>query len=231
MKISHRIAAAALVGASALAVLAPAAQAAPESEDITTQWYVDFLERDPATLAGDRGRAYWVTQIDAGLRPSDALWAITHSNEYHVNEVTDLYQGLLARTPDAGASYWVNGLNAGSFPLEWVAQNILASPEYAQLNEEGGLVNAWYADILDRTAGAGEVAYWEGRLAAVGPLTTVREIYYASEAVEERIETHYENLLGRPADGGGLTYWYPREVESDINVQVLIASTPEYAAR
>ena len=44
-----------------------------------------------------------------------------------------------------------------------------------------------------------------------------------------RITNTYQALLGRDPSPGEINYWYPKEVGADINVAVLIASTPEYA--
>lgn len=217
--------------AGATLVAAPAATAASTATTVEA-WYADFLSRDADADAGSR---YWVDQIDADARASDQVWAITHSEEYHRNDITFSYAISLGREPDAGAHYWLEGANAQRFPLEWVAQNVAASPEaVAAANGRGDLIATWYYTALSaggdvRIPSPGEVAYWQGRVRAVGALGAYRELYYTPEAISYRVEGWYLGLLNREPSPGEVAYWYPKEVESDINVGVLIASTDEYA--
>ncbi len=172
--------------------------------------------------------------------PADVLWTITHSREYVEREIARYYNEHLRRAPDRGASSWVEGAVAGRFPLEWVEQNIMASPEYWEVHYgsilgDGYPVTYWYYDVLGRSTGAsdGERAYWADRSRRIGRLGALREVWYSDEAVRHRINEHYKDLLYRfeGADIAGLNYWSPKERESDINVQVLLASTPEYRSK
>ena len=112
-----------------------------------------------------------------------------------------------------------------------------ACPEYTgDPGRRGSLIEAWFTSPAGSPVGyreptPGEVAYWTGRVRAVGALVAFREIYYTPEAVTYRIEQWYSLLLQRYPDDRERAYWYPREVEPDVNVGVLIASTPEYAAK
>lgn len=226
--------AAALAAAALLApltlVAAPAATAATgDDRAVVDNWYADFLGRD---ASADPGSQYWVDQLKVRA-PGDLLWSITHSREYVEDEVTDIYNGYLDRAPDSGANYWVEGATAQRFPIEWAEQNVLASAEYARHHYadtlgESNVATWWYRDVLGREASAGEAAYWAGRSARIGRLGALRELWYSDEAVRGRINEHYNYLLSRDADLPGLNYWYPKEVESDINVQVLLAASQEY---
>lgn len=228
LKLGRTLTAVAIVAGSLLGFTAPAAQAAPTNRTVVNAWYDDFLGRD---ADADPGSTYWVSQLDRQA-PGDVLWTITHSREYVEREVAAYYNDLLGRAPDRGASYWVEGVLAGRFPLEWVRQNILASQEYYDdWYIKAFVVDDWYGDILGRFgASDGEAAYWLDRASRVGRLQAVREIYYSDEAVRYRINQHYR-LMYRDADIAGINYWYGKEVESDINVQVLIAASPEYRVR
>ena len=211
---------------------APAAGAATFDQGsdraVVQGWYRNFLGRD-----ADAGAQGWVDRLGYQA-PGDVVWALAHTNEFNSNEVASYYNDYLGRAPDAGANYWVSGVNAGRFPVEWVQQNLLASPEYFRRYAYSGsssAVDYWYLDVLGRLTQPGENAYWAQRIDRVGRLGALRELWYSDEAVRGRINDHYSNLLSRDADFSGLDYWYSKEVESDINVAVLIAATTEYRSK
>lgn len=228
--IAAALASAALLATSAL-VAAPAATAAQgDDRAVVDGWYDDFLGR-----TADPGSQYWVDRLQVQAA-GDVLWSITHSREYNEREIADYYNTYLFRAPDQGAQYWVNGTTAQRFPLEWTAQNILASDEFYRswggtYSGNAGPVSGWYLFILGRNASDGDEAHWGRRADRIGRLGALREIWYSDEAVRERINDHYSDLLSRNADFSGLSYWSPKERESDINVQVLLASTPEYRSK
>jgi len=232
-KVLAAAATATMIAGAALAA-APAAPAATAASPASTvdAWYGHFLGRE-----ADAGSRYWVKQIEAGARASDQIWAITHSDEYNREDIAAYYAFYLSREPDVGVRYWQQGANAQRFPLEWVEQNVAASPEAvaaANRRGDGDLIQTWYYGALGaggtfRFPDQGEVAYWNARVRAIGALGAYRELYYTPEAVTARITNWYARLLGRKPSAGEVAYWYPKEVESDINVGVLIASTPEYA--
>lgn len=229
------------LAATAAFAAAPAAQAAPTTDTTVQAWYREFLGRSAEQARNDPGRQHWVRQIDAGMRPSDALWAITHSREYVEREVAAYYNEHLGRAPDPGAAYWVDSAVNRGMALEWVELNILGSSEYRQrstfdtgFGTEFAVEWFYLYETLGRYEGSpGEISYWSNRIRQVGSFQAVRELWYTDEAVRYRINEHYKDLLYRfeGADFGGLAYWYPKEVESDINVQVLLASTPEFATK
>ena len=227
--------ASAALGAASSASAAPVAPVALVSHDaLVRAWYRDFLGRTAAQALADTSRRPWVAALDAGAAPSDVLWAITHAREHVERQVASFYLDLLGRGPDAGAEAWVEGVLAGRFPLEWVEQNVLASDELARLRSGGAggsefLVDAWYARVLGRVRVTDdEEAFWGGRIAAAGRLGALRELYYSPEAVTHRVRGHHSALLRRAASAAEVAYWSPKEVESDVNVAVLLASSPEY---
>lgn len=208
-------------------------QAAGPRTALVNAWYWRFLYRD---AEDDPGARYWVEQLRT-VPPADVLTQLLRTREYVLKEVNRSYEEHLGRSVDGsgGEGYWVRGVMNGQFPLEWVEQNVLASPEHVsragQVGGAGAVVRSWYADILQRTElRPGEEQYWTARLAQTSPLQVVREIWYSSEAVNLRIEDHYYASLGRGPDAAGLGYWYGQEVASDARVQILIASSPEAQA-
>ena len=83
-------------------------------------------------------------------------------------QVTQLYVSLFGRAPEAsGLGYWVQQLGEGK-SLQTVAQdmfNVAPSRVYYPSflsNEE--IVAKFYLNVLGRTADAGGLAYWTGRL-------------------------------------------------------------------
>lgn len=214
----------------------PAAVAAPaaafDATAVVAAWYRQFLGR---SAGEDRGSRYWVDQL-ASNPPAQVLSRLLATPEHVGDEVDGYYTSYLGREADRGAAYWKDGVVAGRFPLEWAVQNVIGSQEFATRELSGSgeapdLVQAWYATILGRQGGPGEIAYWAGRLdAGRSELQVVREIWYTSEAVTGRIDDHYLTFLGRPGDAGGIGYWFGREVASDDAVQVAFATSAEYLA-
>lgn len=221
------------MGFELLAGASPA-QAAVNNDTTVQAWYRTFLGRTDAQAKADSGRYYWVDRLDRGARPSDVVWALLHSEEYANREVSSYYNLDLGRAPDAGAAYWINSVAHRGMALEWVEQNVLASEEFFQRFSYGDgdatpVVRLWYFDILGRgNPSDGELRYWADRVRRVGRLQAVREIWYSDEGVRNRINQNYQDVLLRSADFGGVQYWYPKEVESDVNVKTLLASTPEF---
>ena len=234
MSVSKRLRAllSAAVVATTLLAAPPTSAAAGDDAAVVNSWYTDFLGR-PAY--GDPGAQYWVDRLGVQA-PGDVLWSITHSREYNTEVIRSYYQRYLGRDLDRGANYWTEGTTAGRFPLEWVEQNILASPEFVRGYDSTNLIYAWYYYVLGNESIPGEdaeitpgaISYWKARVRAIGALGALREMYYTPEGVSIRIQGNYFRTLDRFPSDGEIAYWYPKEVESDINVAVLIASTPEY---
>ncbi len=204
---------------------------------LVNAWYYQFLNR---SAAEDSGSRYWVEQLRT-VPPAEVLTQLLGTQEHVLREVNGYYEDYLGRSVNGSGAegYWIRGVRSGQFPLEWVEQNVLASPEAVaragQIGGTGAVVRSWYSTILDRTdLRPGEERYWVARLAETSPLQVVREIWYTPEAVTQRITWRYFDSLGRDPDAAGLGYWYGQEVASDIRTTILIASSPEaqaYAAR
>ena len=233
---THRTATA-VVGAVIAAVVglttAAPASAAPTDATVVEAWHHDFLQRGAGAADQQRYTAF-MTTFGAVAAADD----LTRTREYAEHQVGQVYREHLQRTPDAGAAYWVDGVAEGRFALQWVTQNVLASQEYADLwaavhgsRKPSVTANAWILALLDRRATPDETAYWGHRIAQVGRLGALRDLYYTSEGVHQRIDSHYRALLGRPVDGGGYYYWYGLETHDDRAVQVQIAASPEYRER
>ncbi len=219
------------VAAAPAATAGVAPLAAGPRTALVNAWYSNYLLR---WAPEDPGSRYWVERLRT-VPPAQVLTELLATDEYVTQQIAGYYDRYLGRAPDAGAQHWVRGVRGGSFPLEWVEQNVLASPEHvARAGEVGGppaVVRDYYATILQRTElRSGEEGYWVGRLAGTSPLQVVREIWYSSEAVNRRVDQHYDSALGRGPSAGERGYWYGQEVASDITTSIRIASSPEAVA-
>lgn len=234
------------VGVASCVVATPVATAAsnqPSNQTVVNAWYDDFLGRDAQV---DPGSKVWVAALDRGEAPDAVVTAVLGSREHVTRAITGYYVDLLGRSPDPGATYWIDGVVRGDFPLEWVEQNVYASEEYAARHADGrapgeasrpprpdgptaSLVRWWYDALLNRSDQSdGEIDYWSRRIAAVGRLGALREMWCSSQAVRCRVVENYYELLPRGPDGPGADYWAPREAVSKIAVVIAFAASQEY---
>jgi hypothetical protein len=226
--------ASAVVGVVPVSNATPAQAAWASNDQIVQAWYGNFLHReDPAR---DTGRSHWVAMLSSGLSQQYVLGSILRSHEYSQIEISGYYNELLWRAPDPGAGYWIDQTVNHDMAWEWVAQNLLASPEFiARFDHNTGgtdFVRNLFHPVLGRwptDADAGSISYWVSRYKQVGALSMVRELWYTDEAVANRLSRHYRSLLHRSVDYDGANYWAAPERQSDITVQVELASTAEYA--
>jgi hypothetical protein len=221
-----------LTGLGLGAAPAQAASAGSATDRLVREWYAGFLGRPADEGLRTSGRAYWVDRLDDGEDPRRILGSILSSAEFAQVTVDGYYETYLGRDSDTdlGSSYWKSGIRADMEP-EWVAQNILASPEFEQ-RHGAQRTEQWYQLVLGRSGSPEEQAYWAGRLQAVGSLGALREVWYSAEAVERRIRDAHTDLLGRqPASvgGGEVDYWYDTAVGSDLGLRVELALTTEAA--
>ena len=132
------------------------------------RFYQDTLDRDPDAS----GLAYWVGQVRSGRRTLESVAAqLYSSSEYYRNAggtdeawVTDLYDKVLHRAPDAGGlQYWTG--QVASRGRASVASRIYASPESRR-----DRVTALYEALLGRGPDPSGLAYWSERVATTGDL-------------------------------------------------------------
>lgn len=168
--------------------------------------YQDVLERP----AEGSGLEYWTNRLGANaITRGDVAQSILVSGEHARATVNDLYTSILGRAADpAGLSYWAGAIQAGTSELD-VEAGFLGSGEYFQ--KEGGtnasFIAAAYQDILGRTAGPSETAFWLDRLNVISREQVARNIIYSPENLRQEVSDWYETYLHRTPDGGGLAYW------------------------
>jgi hypothetical protein len=130
----------------------------------------------------------------------------TTPNQDYVNNV---YQLLLGRSADAGASFWVNLLNNGASPSS-VVLSIQGSSEYLSL-----VVNALYEHYLDRPADAGGLASWTAVLSGGTTIESVTASIVGSSEYftlvgntnTAYVTSLYTNILGRTGSEAEIQSW------------------------
>lgn len=143
--------------------------------------------------------------------------------------VKRMYLGFLNRAADSdGLNYWTGSLNSGSASRDQVALAFFNSTEFQQY---GAVVADAYIGVLGRDPDYGGFTSWMAQVQANGTngctvpynatplLCTQQNLIMAFMTSPEFIATYgaltdaqfvalvYQNVLGRPADPDGLTYW------------------------
>ncbi len=124
--------------------------------------------------------------------------------------VGSAYELLLNRAPDAGAAFWVNGLNTGALTPVSAVLGIEASTEY--LNDQ---VNAMYHLYLQRSPDASGGQHWVSFLLAGGTLEQVAEGLTSSQEYfvlqggtnQGFITGLYRDVLNRSASTAEIASW------------------------
>ena len=199
-----------------------------ESVSYTKAMYTDLLGR-----AGSPSEvSTWAGAIAGGTDPAKVARSVITSTERLRVTVAQVYAGALHRTPDAsGYRSWVAYLQGGATFNDLNAA-IYSSQE--SLNVLGGgdtrlWVNGLYQQLLGRTAGGSERAYWADVARDRGRNYVVWFISASTEARQRRLNWYYTELLQRPVDSAGLRSWMPHLMQNgDIQVQVFITSSTEY---
>lgn len=135
-------------------------------DELVAQQNQDFAG-NPGTLASRAGTVAQLT--DGSLTPTALVQRLMRGGWYggHVAPVARLYWAYFGRIPDhGGLTYWVGRHRSGT-RLAAISQTMATSHEF--IAKTGGLsdeafVARIYADVLGRTADAGGLAYWAGRL-------------------------------------------------------------------
>lgn len=183
------------------------------------------------------GLAYWTQAVQGGT-PLDTLSAsFLGSAEFSARFggadpsgfVTQLYQNVLSRTPDAGGlNYWVGRLAQGTSEA-----SVLSGFSESDENKAGtsGLVNQgiWVPDptatqiarlydaVYGRKPDLGGLNYWLNAIETSG--STMQQVTnylisspeflatYGGLSNGGFVQTLYQNTLHRAADAAGLNYW------------------------
>ena len=194
--------------------------------------YQNFLGRS----GNSTEMAYWVGLLGSGMASSLVAGNIATSPEAYRHYVAGLYKTILGRSADsAGLQYWTVGLGAMQGP-DGVAEALYESSEF--FTKAGGSdalwVQALYRDVLRRRASNDEVTYWAGITQDFGRPAVATFIYSSTESTNIMIQNWYQQLLGRPADPGGLAFFQSvfafYGASAVLFVPNVLAESPEYFA-
>jgi len=134
--------------------------------------------------ADGSGRAYWLQQVQRGLRIEDIAAQLYGSAEYfnaagRTNErfVDELYLDLMGRPSDpSGRSHWVEQLRSGRLNRVQVAASF-----YASLESRRDRVDGLYQQILGRAADSAGRSYWVDQLLRVGDVALAAQLAASDE--------------------------------------------------
>ncbi|HEX7133670.1 MAG TPA: DUF4214 domain-containing protein [Iamia sp.] len=189
-----------------------------------------FLDREATEQELDE----WTEAFEDGTPHHVLVREMAESDEWLAVTVTDIYQRALERDPEpSGLAYWVGELRDGAL-VNRIGALIFGSAEFYGLagGTDEGFVEALYDRILDRAPDSTGLAYWVGEVDARGRGGVASEFYASYESRAMRVDGLYQRLLGRDPSPADLTYWADRlRAENDVQLAILIASSPEFADR
>jgi hypothetical protein len=193
-----------------------------QNQRLVTRVYHDLFDRDP----DPSGLEGWTAALDRGVARGAVANAITSSHEFRAALVSDAYGYYLERGPDPGGlEGWVGYLNRGA-TIEQLEAGIMASPEY--FGKAGGGNDPWvrrmYADVLGRTPGNAEVAYWTNALGMgrIDRYTAAMGFLISVEHLQAVVTAQYEHLLGRGTDQAGRDGWVAA-IQRGMRLEELVA--------
>jgi hypothetical protein len=150
------------------------------------------------------------------------------------------FTDVLGRPADAsGLLSWTSALSTGAATPAGMVANLVDSTEAAAVVEP---VNRLYWAYFRRSPDAGGVQYWVGRLRAGAGLAEVSGAFASSSEFRGTygaltdlafVDLVYRNVLGRGADGAGLTYWTTQLTSGRLDrggVMVGFSESNEYKA-
>ena len=127
--------------------------------------------------------------------------------------VTQQYEDFLGRSPDeAGLGYWAELVRGGIEPSA-VVESMALSPEFE--GTIAPLVRLYFA-FFGRPPDYDGLTYWVGQIRNGVTLEQIAQQFvlsgeftsnYGSVGDGPYVDLVYGNVLGRPADGGGRSYW------------------------
>jgi len=162
---------------------------------------------------GDGGAQTHSITVPAAAATYTASFSLSpiDDNSFFVNQ---LYLDLLGRPADpAGLSYWLGQLTSGAATRSQLAYSFFASLEF---QGNGMFIISAYIAVLGRNADYTGWLYWLGNLQAGLAQQQVINAFIQSTEFQTTygslnntafVTLVYQNVLARPPDASGLSYW------------------------
>jgi ELWxxDGT repeat protein len=170
--------------------------------------YVETLGRaSGSTSSGEI--MFWVNQLAGGASRTSVSSSFVNSTEARTNLINGFYEDYFGRPADpSGLTTFLNAMAAGATSPQ-VQLVLLSSNEYfLRAGGNAGFVFNLYSDLLNRTPGPSEAAYWKSLLDFGTPRTTVVSAFLTStEYLLDVVQASYQTYLHRAADVGGANFW------------------------
>jgi hypothetical protein len=164
--------------------------------------YNQRLNRD----ASDQEVNAWLQVTHGPLGRTGVVLGIEHSFEALDSVVKNWYQTFLGRAA-AGSEerHWVDLLSRGAPQVDVLSQ-IFASGEFAGRSgaTDDQFIQTLFNQLLNRSAGQTEVAFWKATLPGKGRASVAAGIQQSIEFRTNAVAAYYNELLGRAPDEVGL---------------------------
>lgn len=166
--------------------------------------------------AGDGDKVTVNTTVAPGAPPTLCYLPGQPGDGADATFVRNLYHELLGRDPDAsGQTFWLGFLAAGGPSAALAQQHVMVQDFLSSTEYRAHLVNCFYENFLHRAADPGGQQFFVGQLGAgVDPRVVLGEIVGSTEyanlhggASKDFVDALYQDVLGRPADASGESYW------------------------
>ncbi|HAS11678.1 MAG TPA: hypothetical protein DCS55_14370 [Acidimicrobiaceae bacterium] len=149
-----------------------------EALSVSDEWagvqIAELYQKILGRTGDDEGRAYWLSQVERGLRIEDIAAQFYGSQEYfganggtNRSYVEALYLDLLERPADAeGRDHWATQLDARRINRQQVAADF-----YASIESRADRVDTLFTQILGRSADPEGRSYWIRQLLTLGDVS------------------------------------------------------------
>jgi alpha-tubulin suppressor-like RCC1 family protein len=154
--------------------------------------------------------------------------------------VMQIYRDFLNREgDDAGINFWAGEIAAGRQSRVSMAETFFNSAEFQ--GRLAPIARLYFATYL-RVPDYGGLQFWAGQFASGQSLTAIGNVFVTAPEFTARygalnnrdfVDRLYQNVLGRPADEGGITFW-TGQLNSGVTrggVLVSFSESPEYVNR
>jgi hypothetical protein len=167
----------------------------------------------------------WVNVLAAQSQAAVAN-GILRSAESLGRIVDSLYLRFLGRRSDsAGRAAWVHSLQNGA-TLESIETAFLTSPEYlGHINTD--FVQSLYINVLGRTGGANELAFWNNNIQTLGLSGIATGFVGSQEYRTDSINADFQTFLHRPVFPSEISTFAALHTDL-LGLEVAILGTPAY---